>query len=742
MDIDVNLMLLGLDKYSEDFTSIQDGIMDKLSDQMVQRFIQVHGHTIQENEGSHISYKIHYHYLQVHPMVQVYLNHLLKSIYRDIDINLTNIKVINPYELSSAFNDLFDYIRQHSNLEVPNENDLVFIIMNSQLDIKGRYGFSTEFSYSEEQKMIDEIFKDNSPFAISEFVFPLTEPLSYSEELDEQVPKVELFQEHGIKTHKEDHVTGKHNETYCIYDYRQLSLLWAYERDKILMDPSSPNARNSPQFRVNRNLELLRDFYDKKEQKRILIQMKQILNNDYLMNDELLNWIEGTYIVSDYFFIQNYLLFDISANTFEWGSIHDDSNIRLKSTFVEKQLYLQELQYFTTCQESLLNYILYLQMLISRSCKKKNQPSCTQDKELLKEIQNLFQTKEITAITDIQNYYNQLLSLETNYFNPEIKASAVLDLSRGELEISIQLTQILTDMISHFVIPPYLLDHSFTTSSFPHTIKEYTSLGLNHNHGDILHSHSYYARFDESKVHSLQTTSSIMKEIEHSIHLIPETKQKIHFQVNYFTHSEFEDYFDVDGGFFDYNIFRSEVEKLKLPSQEFYFSFQEFKLEKEPRLQLALLQSMNTIIIPHINNKRQVYPIQQKYINTTLLYSFLEGDSNSVTNNDIQIYIFCISDTTRKPIFLDEYEQVVVRSKNSNHMIFAVQNELLSFNSPYSFNHLPLYYNLHNIMSPLLTRVFELLSSTKLNLFYGESIQTTESPLIEDCVFRWLGKIV
>ena len=53
------------------------------------------------------------------------------------------------------------------------------------MDIKGRYGFSTEFSYSEEQKMIDEIFKDNSPFAISEFVFPLTEPLSYSEELDE-----------------------------------------------------------------------------------------------------------------------------------------------------------------------------------------------------------------------------------------------------------------------------------------------------------------------------------------------------------------------------------------------------------------------------------------------------------------------------------------------------------------------------------------------------------------------------
>ena len=37
----------------------------------------------------------------------------------------------------------------------------------------------------EEFPMIDEIFKDNSPFAISEFVFPLTEPLSYSEELDE-----------------------------------------------------------------------------------------------------------------------------------------------------------------------------------------------------------------------------------------------------------------------------------------------------------------------------------------------------------------------------------------------------------------------------------------------------------------------------------------------------------------------------------------------------------------------------
>lgn len=733
VEIDVNLMLLGLDKNNEEFSTIRDGIIDKLSDRMVQRFLKVNKQTIQEKDGSHIEYKIHYHYINVHPMVQIYISHLMTSVYRDIDINLTNVKVINPYELSSVFNDLFDYVRQHSDLSVPSESDLIFIIMNSQVDVKGRYGFTTEFSYPEEQKMIDEIFKDNSPFAISDFIFPLTEPLTYDEDFNETPSDTS---HPFVTTHLQSDLDSAHNETHCVVDWRELSLAWAYERDLALSDPHRVNARNNAQYRITRNLELLRDEYDKKEQKRIILQMKQILSNDYLVNDELVDWIEGTFVVSDYVFIHNFLLFDIGASSFEWGSIHDHSNIRLKSTFVDRLSYASELTYFTSLRECMIHDAQFVSMLVTQSCKTSNQPSCQQDQKTVSEIQSIFETKEITSIIDIQHYYKQLTQMERLY-----PIQRPLEFSANELDISIRLTQMISDMIAHFVIPPFVLTDSFSLTSHVHTLTDMTRISLDHNHKEVLSSHSYYASFDESKVHSLHSAQAIMDEVERSIHAIPEIKQKIHFQIHYFTHSDYEDVFNIDGSFFDYNGFRSEVEKLKLPSQEFYFSFQEFKLEKEPRLQLALLQSMSSVILPHINNKRGVYPIQQKYINSTMLFSLLKTDDSVVHNNDIQIYIFCMTDSNKKPVFLDKYEQVVAHSENNNHFIFAVQNERLSFSSPYSFNNLPLYYNLHNIMSPMLTRVFELLSSTKLTLYFGEKVHTTVTPLIEDCVFRCIGSV-
>lgn len=730
-------MLLGLDKFNKDFTTIRDGIIDKLSDRMIQRFLQINGETIQEKSGSHIEYKLHYHYISVHPMVQIYINHLMASMYRDVDINLTNIKVINPHELAIAFSDLFNYIRENSDMEVPTDSDLILVVMNSQLDVNGKYGFTTEFSYSEEQKMIDEIFKDNSPFAISEFVFPLTEPLTYNDEYDEESSNTGLMNEWGMKSRSNTN-DQNHEATHCIVDWRELSLTWAYERDASLSDPNRENARNSAQFRINRNLELLRDHYDKKEQKRILLQMKQILNNDFLMNDELVNWIEGTYVVSDYIFIKNLLLFDVGATSFEWGSIHDNANIRLKSTFVDKNDYKEELKGFSSCQESMIDEINYVLMLIQRACKKKTQDSvCIEDMAMVTRMKSILNTRDITLLADIRGYYKDLLRLEKQYKNTE----TFLELSSEELELSIRITQIISDEIAHFVIPPFILTDSFAVSSHEHTGKEYTRVTLNHNHFDTLSSHSYYADFDESKVHSIYSTKALMEEVERSIHPIPEIKQKIHFQVNYFTHSEYEDFFIVDGSFFDYNLFRSEVEKLKLASQEFYFSFQEFKLDKEPRLQLALLQSMDTVILPHINNKRNVFPVQQKFLNTTTLFSLLKTDSNSVNNNDIQIYIFSTIDNNKKPLFLDEFKQVLSHSEGNNHFIFAIQNEQLSFSSPYSFNNFPLFYNLHNIMSPLLTTIFELLSSTKLDLYFGEKTHFSHSPLIEDCVFRCVGMV-
>ena len=69
VEVDVNLMLLGFDRFNSDFSSIQNGILEKLSSHKIQRFLEVKGHNIQEKDGSHIDYLIHYHFIQVNPLV-------------------------------------------------------------------------------------------------------------------------------------------------------------------------------------------------------------------------------------------------------------------------------------------------------------------------------------------------------------------------------------------------------------------------------------------------------------------------------------------------------------------------------------------------------------------------------------------------------------------------------------------------------------------------------------------------
>lgn len=221
----------------------------------------------------------------------------------------------------------------------------------------------------------------------------------------------------------------------------------------------------------------------------------------------------------------------------------------------------------------------------------------------------------------------------------------------------------------------------------------------------------------------------------------PPNKEKLHFQVNYFTREDFEDFFTVDENYFDYSVFRSEVERLRLPSQEFFFSFQALKLENEPHLQTALLKSLTTSIIPHLSNSRRIFPVQQTYINSTMLFETLKSDNHALASREIQIYIFCLTGTSQKPILLDRSELAVFRTDGDNQMIFAVQNEMVSTNSPYFVNHLPLHYNLHDILSPLLSRVFELLSNTNLNMYFGDQIHTHLAALTEDCIYRSIGSV-
>ena len=864
VEVDVNLMLIGFDKLNSDFSSVKNGILEELNDQKIQRFLQVNKNTIREREESHVRYKIHYHFIDVHPMVQIYLSQFMKSSIRDIDINLVNVKVINPYDLLNEFRDLFSYIHSNSNMPVPNSNDLIIVVMNSQLKLEGRYGFSTEFSYNEQQKMIDEIFRENSEFAIGEFIFPLTEPITSNDRYVE-TPEEEGVQMggglHGVEEHPISGVpdfSTTFTENYCVLDWREMSFLWAHSKYLQLLEQDPRGMYRSSQDRVRHNLELLRDSYDKKEQMRILLMMKQLLNNDFMMNDDLVNLVEGTFVVSDYILIKQFLFIDVSAGPFEWGSIHDDSNMRTKSSFVWANDYQDVLSCYDRLSDALIDHVKRVSHFVSLSCVSK-QSECEHDLSEIQRIQKVV-TMDSSTTTDLYRCLISLIELERKYENKERKLK-FNERNGREMEVIIRLSREISDFIAHFVTPPYVLssfdsdfdtnsdfasnsisistststsssssfstsnsnsnsnsnlnllsdDSTFSTFEYPipfESISSSTSassspsksnsnlhstsqsrfdssfhfssssrigsspsfdskagsqfqpgigvsfpsksnsekapLDLHRNLHHISCDHSqqlYRLAIDPNAAAHIHTKHDLQEALHRGVFEPSVPKKKIHFQVNYFTREEFEGIFTVDENYFDFSIFRSEVEKLKLASQEFYFSFQEFKLEREPRLQTAVLRSVSSAIIPHLNNKKSVFPIQQTYLNSSVLFEALRGSSNSLSSHDVQIYIFCMTDSLKRPIFLDKSKQVVSHSDGANNFIFAVQNERVSINAPYFVNGIPMYYNLHNIMSPLLESVFEMLSNTRLALYFGEKVHTNVKPLIEDCIHRPIGSV-
>lgn len=749
LEIDVNLLLIGFDKYTEDFGTIQDGIISELNVFKVQRFLNIHKNSIQEHAGSHVEYRIHYHVMEVNPAVQLYLHRFMEYAARDVDINLSSIRVINPYEIVGELRDLFRYVRKHSDHPVPSESDPILVLMNGQLGGKTRYGFSTEFSYTEEQKMIDEIFREGSEFAIGDFIFPLTEPLTLSEDYETTEEPVLHSFTNGSEESEDDAIAQ-----YCLQDWNEVSLEWALEKKAALQALTKRGKRSSAE-KTHHFLSLLRNAYSKKEQRRILVQMKQLLNNERMMNDELINMVEGTHVVSDFFFLQNVYFYDCTAGPFEWGSIDASSNIRTRTSLLDAAAFPRELAYYASLVDALLDRSRHVTHEVQRACaqpgRSDKRSECERDASAMDEVEKAIRSQAVKSTAEYARLFGALRAMEAKY-RPARVAGHAQGLKDKAMEVTIRLSCVLSDVIAHAITPPMVLRagaasaDGVSTRGFSETVDGVNAVtsdssdSSDSSAGMMTTPASYYFAL-KAQATMPSTRAELRQRLEEEVVAAPRAKERVHFQVNYLTRSGFEEFFSPDENFFDYSVFRSEVERLKLPTQEFFFSFQEYRLDKEPRLQTALLHALSSTIVPHLSTKRAIFPVQQSFLNTTTLFSLLRSSDGVLSGRDVQIYILCMTDPARRPVLLDHGEQVVVRSDAFNHIVFAVQNEKASSSSPYYFNNIPMHYNLHNIMSPLLSSVFELLSNTRLNLYIGEKVQTNESPLVEDFTQRQLGSV-
>ncbi|KAM9955485.1 hypothetical protein ACTFIW_000087 [Dictyostelium discoideum] len=205
---------------------------------------------------------------------------------------------------------------------------------------------------------------------------------------------------------------------------------------------------------------------------------------------------------------------------------------------------------------------------------------------------------------------------------------------------------------------------------------------------------------------------------------------------NVFVISDHQDFNARDYFNFNYEHFKYEIEKLRLPTQEFVFNIKSISMSDDKQLALAYYSSLKTVLNPTINDDHEFksilnYYLDSKDIKNSLLKLFNNFDSNNNNNTNngggddedkenqvkyIPIFLFSIS--TNNSILIDKTHQ----AKSLSNMVIAIQTNVFSSNSTFTVNDNQLKYYPINPLSSIL-------SATALNLggLVGNHISYSEA---------------
>eukprot|EP01132_Coremiostelium_polycephalum_P005121 gene5121-6375_t len=175
----------------------------------------------------------------------------------------------------------------------------------------------------------------------------------------------------------------------------------------------------------------------------------------------------------------------------------------------------------------------------------------------------------------------------------------------------------------------------------------------------------------------------------------------IHETINYNP----RDYFN-----FNYEHFKHEIEKLKVPGQEFTFTIKSLSMADDKSLALAYKSSLKTNVSPLITEEGDFTTRLHHYIDSkemkyqlTRLNPDHRSDEMTMESKYIPIFIFALN--TKHPVFIDKTHQ----AKALSNMVIAVQTQPLEYPTSFSCNGKTTYQYLNNPMSAIL-------GATALNL--------------------------
>eukprot|EP01112_Ceratiomyxa_fruticulosa_P000092 TRINITY_DN10114_c0_g1_i1.p1 TRINITY_DN10114_c0_g1~~TRINITY_DN10114_c0_g1_i1.p1 ORF type:complete len:597 (-),score=106.02 TRINITY_DN10114_c0_g1_i1:204-1994(-) len=180
---------------------------------------------------------------------------------------------------------------------------------------------------------------------------------------------------------------------------------------------------------------------------------------------------------------------------------------------------------------------------------------------------------------------------------------------------------------------------------------------------------------------------------------------------------------------FDYDAFKHEVLKFKLPDQEFTFTYRNLSMGEDPALALAFSSALKAASIPVISRKPclindecsfeegiQIGSESVFYIDSAEIQQQLkklqkptrvleEHEASSETSFSKTIPIFIFSLDKALPVFVDKYYQ----SKALHNMIIGVQSRHINWESKVWCNGKPLNLNLRSPLRPILSSTLSLI---------------------------------
>jgi hypothetical protein len=161
---------------------------------------------------------------------------------------------------------------------------------------------------------------------------------------------------------------------------------------------------------------------------------------------------------------------------------------------------------------------------------------------------------------------------------------------------------------------------------------------------------------------------------------------------------------------FNVQEFKHELSLLKLPGQEFIFTFKKHSIRdfSAPKLAMAVQHSLKTESVPRMSTTR-FYHDRVTYMDAIILQKQLEtlfpeetrvaslqaaeGAPNGRTTRTIPIFIFSLHATEKDaPILLDKY----FAARGLSNMVLVVQSNQSMYETRWQCNKDPIYWNMAN----------------------------------------------